>query len=343
MSDREVQEGGPLAPEASPEEFRIEAALRPQTLEEFVGQDRLKANLRIFIEAARGRGEPLDHALFAAPPGLGKTTLAHIIAHEMNVGLRQTSGPVLERVGDLAAILTNLKEGDVFFIDEIHRLNPTVEEALYPAMEDFALDIILGQGPSAKTIKLPLPRFTLVGATTRAGLLTGPLRERFGILAALDFYDEAELALILARSAGLLGARLEPSAAQEISRRSRGTPRIANRLLRRVRDFADVEAAGVIHPTVTRRGLEALEVDEKGLDATDRKILTALVDKFGGGPVGADTLAVAVSEPRDTLEEVYEPYLIKAGFLMRSPRGRLATPLAYTHLGRPQPAPTLFA
>jgi Holliday junction DNA helicase RuvB len=266
----------------------------------------------------------------------------------LGVGLRQTSGPVLERVGDLAAILTSLKDGDVFFVDEIHRLNHSVEEALYPAMEDFCLDIIIGQGPSAKTIKLPLPRFTLVGATTRAGLLTGPLRDRFGIVATLDFYEESDLAVIVQRSSRLLNAAIDPEAAGEIAHRARGTPRVANRLLRRVRDFADLESGGRIVPAVARQALDALEVDREGLDAVDRKILHALLTKFGGGPVGVDTLAVAVSEQRDTVEDVYEPYLIKAGFLARTPRGRVATPRAWTHLGLPAPkdpavSPTLFA
>ena len=340
-------DASPLTEEAAPGEERFDTALRPQNLDEFVGQEKLKANLKIFIEAAKKRREPLDHCLFAAPPGLGKTTLANIIAKELGVNLRQTSGPALERVGDLAALLTNLGEGDVFFIDEIHRLNHTIEEALYPAMEDFALDIVIGQGPSAKTIKLPLPRFTMVGATTRSGLLTGPLRDRFGIHAYLEFYDEAELASILERSAKLLAVELAPEAAREIARRSRGTPRIANRLLRRVRDFADVETGGRVGMDIARRALEALEVDPQGLDSIDRKILEAIIDKFGGGPVGVDTVAVAVSEQRDTLEDVYEPYLIKAGFLVRTPRGRAATPQAYRHLGRPAPkaapTPDLFA
>jgi Holliday junction DNA helicase RuvB len=311
-------------------------------------QDVCKRNLSVFIGAAKKRKEALDHCLFSAPPGLGKTTLAHIIAEELGVGLRQTSGPVLERVGDLAAILTSLKDGDVFFVDEIHRLNHSVEEALYPAMEDFCLDIIIGQGPSAKTIKLPLPRFTLVGATTRAGLLTGPLRDRFGIVATLDFYEESDLAVIVQRSSRLLNAAIDPEAAGEIAHRARGTPRVANRLLRRVRDFADLESGGRIVPAVARQALDALEVDREGLDAVDRKILHALLTKFGGGPVGVDTLAVAVSEQRDTVEDVYEPYLIKAGFLARTPRGRVATPRAWTHLGLPAPkdpavSPTLFA
>ncbi|HMU96589.1 MAG TPA: Holliday junction branch migration DNA helicase RuvB [Elusimicrobiota bacterium] len=338
----------PVAPAAQDGEPPLDAALRPKKLDDFVGQDKLKRNLSVFIGAAKKRKEALDHCLFSAPPGLGKTTLAHIIAEELGVGLRQTSGPVLERVGDLAAILTSLKDGDVFFVDEIHRLNHSVEEALYPAMEDFCLDIIIGQGPSAKTIKLPLPRFTLVGATTRAGLLTGPLRDRFGIVATLDFYEESDLAVIVQRSSRLLNAAIDPEAAGEIAHRARGTPRVANRLLRRVRDFADLESGGRIVPAVARQALDALEVDREGLDAVDRKILHALLTKFGGGPVGVDTLAVAVSEQRDTVEDVYEPYLIKAGFLARTPRGRVATPRAWTHLGLPAPkdpavSPTLFA
>lgn len=327
----------PVGPELMGGEEPLDAALRPKRLADFVGQEKLKKNLSVFIQAARQRNEPLDHCLFSAPPGLGKTTLAHIIAQEMGVGLRQTSGPVLERVGDLAAILTSLKEGDVFFVDEIHRLNHAVEEALYPAMEDFALDIIIGQGPSAKTIKLPLPRFTLVGATTRAGLLTGPLRDRFGIVAHLDFYEEGDLGVIVERSSALLHAPIEGEAAREIAHRARGTPRIANRLLRRVRDFATVESNGRIVPAVARLALDALEVDRVGLDAVDRKILSALITKFGGGPVGVDTLSVAVSEQRDTLEDVYEPFLIKAGFLLRTPRGRMATPAACAHLGLKAP------
>ena len=338
----------PVAPAAQDGEPPLDAALRPKKLDDFVGQDKLKRNLSVFIGAAKKRKEALDHCLFSAPPGLGKTTLAHIIAEELGVGLRQTSGPVLERVGDLAAILTSLKDGDVFFVDEIHRLNHSVEEALYPAMEDSCLDIIIGQGPSAKTIKLPLPRFTLVGATTRAGLLTGPLRDRFGIVATLDFYEESDLAVIVQRSSRLLNAAIDPEAAGEIAHRARGTPRVANRLLRRVRDFADLESGGRIVPAVARQALDALEVDREGLDAVDRKILHALLTKFGGGPVGVDTLAVAVSEQRDTVEDVYEPYLIKAGFLARTPRGRVATPRAWAHLGLPAPkdpavSPTLFA
>ncbi|MGQ0644632.1 MAG: Holliday junction branch migration DNA helicase RuvB [Elusimicrobiota bacterium] len=326
-----------MAPGAAPEEAAADVALRPQSLDEFIGQDKLKDNLKIFIQAAQSRKEPLDHCLFSAPPGLGKTTLAHIIAKELGVNLRQTSGPVLERVGDLAAILTNLGEGDVFFIDEIHRLNRVVEEALYPAMEDFALDIIIGQGPSAKTIKLPLPRFTLVGATTRAGLLTGPLRDRFGIVAQMEFYTDDDLAAIVRRSAQILNAPLEEEAAREIARRSRGTPRIANRLLRRVRDFAEVKNDGKVSLAIAHTALKALEVDALGLDASDRRILSAIIEKFGGGPVGLDTVAVAVSEERETVEDVYEPYLIKAGFLARTPRGRVATAQAYAHLGKTPP------
>ena len=327
----------PLTPAAAPEEEALDVTLRPSSLDEFVGQEKLKRNLKVFIEAAKKRKEPLDHCLFSAPPGLGKTTLAHIIAKELGVNLRQTSGPVLERVGDLAAILTNLGEGDVFFIDEIHRLNHAVEEALYPAMEDLSLDIIIGQGPSAKTIKLPLPRFTLVGATTRAGLLTGPLRDRFGITAHLDFYEADDLARIIARSSQILNTPIDKDAAGEIAKRSRGTPRIANRLLRRVRDFAEVKSGGHIDVKITDVALEALDVDASGLDNSDRKLLTALIEIFGGGPVGIDTLAVATSEERDTLEDVHEPYLIKSGFLLRTPRGRVATALAYQHLGKPVP------
>jgi Holliday junction DNA helicase RuvB len=328
----------PLSPQIQAEEQAAEVTLRPQILDEFVGQEKLKKNLMVFIQAAKSRKEPLDHCLFSAPPGLGKTTLAHIISRELGTNLRQTSGPVLERVGDLAAILTNLGEGDVFFIDEIHRLNHVVEEALYPAMEDYCLDIIIGQGPSAKTIKLPLPHFTLVGATTRAGLLTGPLRERFGIHAHLEFYSAEELGSIVQRSSRLLETAIDPDAATEIARRSRGTPRIANRLLRRVRDFAQVETDGRITLPVTHKALEALEVDHEGLDALDRRILSVLIDKFDGGPVGLDTMAVAVAEDKGTLEDVHEPYLIKAGFLVRTPRGRQVSPQAYRHLGLAVPA-----
>jgi Holliday junction DNA helicase RuvB len=315
--------------------------LRPQTLAEFVGQDRLKKNLRVFINAARQRKEPLDHALFYSPPGLGKTTLAGIIAHELQVGLRVTSGPVLERKGDLAAILTSLAEGDVFFIDEIHRLNHVVEETLYSVMEDFKLDIIIGEGPSAKTINLPVPRFTLVGATTRAGLLTSPLRDRFGITAHLEFYSEEELVQILKRSSVILRVPVEADGLSEIARRSRGTPRVANRLLRRLRDFADMTEGRRVSAEVARTGLAALDVDERGLDTMDRRLLVTLIEKFGGGPVGVETLSVALSEDLDTLTDVYEPFLIQCGFLARTPRGRVATEHAYRHLKRPMPTSVL--
>jgi len=311
----------------------VETTLRPQTLKQFIGQEKLKENLNVFLKAAKNRKEALDHCLFCSPPGLGKTTLAHIIAKEMGTNLRQTAGPILARVGDLAAILTSLNEGDIFFIDEIHRLNRMVEEALYPAMEDFKLDIVVGQGPSAKTIKLPLPKFTLVGATTRTGLLTSPLRDRFGIVSYLEFYEPEELSQIVFRSAEILKVKIDSVSALEIARRSRGTPRIANRLLRRVRDFAQVEG-GDIQLNITKKALLALGVDEAGMDQMDRKIILAIIDKFSGGPVGLDTLAVAVSEESQTVEEVYEPFLIKAGFLARTPRGRVAMPAAFNHFGR---------
>ena len=327
-----------IAPEPLPEERKIENTLRPQTLDEFIGQEKLKENLKIFIQAAKNRGEALDHCLFYAPPGLGKTTLAHIIAREMGGNMRSTSGPVLERVGDLAAILTNLAAGDILFIDEIHRMNHLVEESLYPAMEDYELDIIIGQGPSAKTIKLPLPRFTLIGATTRAGLLSSPLRERFGIVNHLDFYTGDELTSIVSRSSVLLNIDISGEASKEIARRSRGTPRIANRLLRRVRDFGEVKSAGKVDIEMARYSLAALEVDESGLDTMDRRILKVIIDKFSGGPVGIETIAVAVSEEVDTITDVYEPFLIQAGFLARTPRGRVVTQHAYTHLGYTPPA-----
>jgi holliday junction DNA helicase RuvB len=325
------------APEAESGEDRMEQSLRPQNLSQFIGQEKLKKNLQVFLSAAKERKEALDHALFCAAPGLGKTTLANIIAREMGVNLRQTSGPVLGRVGDLAAILTSLNEGDVFFIDEIHRLSRAVEEALYPALEDFNLDVVVGQGPSAKTLKLPLPRFTLIGATTRSGLLTSPLRDRFGIVGYLDFYEAEDLATILQRSAGILKATIDLPACLEIARRSRGTPRIANRLLRRIRDFAQMEK-GQIDLNVARQALDSLEVDGAGLDRMDRKILSTIIEKFGGGPVGLDTVAVAVSEEAETVEDVYEPFLIKAGFLARTPRGRVATALGWEHFGKKQPA-----
>jgi Holliday junction DNA helicase RuvB len=319
------------------EEEPIEQSLRPQSLDEFVGQERMKKNLRVFIEAARQRKEPLDHCLFYSPPGLGKTTLAGIIAHEMQVGLRITSGPVLERKGDLAAILTSLNEGDIFFIDEIHRLNYVVEETLYSVMEDFKLDVIIGEGPSAKTINLPVPRFTLVGATTRAGLLTSPLRDRFGITAHLEFYSDDELMTILGRSSRILKVPAETAGLKEIARRSRGTPRIANRLLRRLRDYAETSSGKKLTLEVAAAGLRELDVDDRGLDTMDRRLLTVLIEKFSGGPVGFETLAVALSEDAETLTDVYEPFLIQCGFLSRTPRGRVATEHAYKHLGKSAP------
>jgi len=318
--------------EVNEEDQRYEVTLRPKCLEEYVGQEQVKDNLRVYIEAAKSRGEALDHVLFCGPPGLGKTTLAYIIASELRVNLKATSGPVIERPGDLAAILSNLQEHDILFIDEIHRLNHVVEEILYPAMEDYQLDILIGQGPSARSIKLNLPPFTLVGATTRAGLLTFPLRDRFGINFRLEFYTPQELTRILLRSAQILNMDLDSSGAEEIAKRSRGTPRIANRLLRRVRDFAQVKAQGRVDRTVADQSLQLLEVDQRGLDKMDRKILLTILEKFNGGPVGLDTLAVAVNEEKDTLEDVYEPFLIQEGFLDRTPRGRKATLLAQEHL-----------
>jgi len=317
----------------SPNEEALERALRPKRLDEYVGQSRIREQLEIFVTAARNRAEALDHLLLFGPPGLGKTTLAHIVAAEMGVNLRQTSGPVLERPGDLAALLTNLERNDVLFIDEIHRLSPVVEEILYPALEDFQIDIMIGEGPAARSIKLDLQPFTLVGATTRAGMLTNPLRDRFGIVARLEFYDEGELARIVARSAQLLGAALEPEGAREIARRSRGTPRIANRLLRRVRDYAEVRAGGRIDAQVADAALRMLDVDRAGFDVMDRKLLLAVLEKFAGGPVGLDNVAAAIGEERDTIEDVLEPYLIQQGFLQRTPRGRVATLAAYRHFG----------
>jgi Holliday junction DNA helicase RuvB len=317
----------------SPQEEQIERSLRPGTLAEYVGQDRVRAQLEIFIQAARGRGEALDHVLLFGPPGLGKTTLAHIIAREMGVNLRQTSGPVLERPGDLAALLTNLQPRDVLFIDEIHRLSPVVEEILYPALEDYQIDIMIGEGPAARSIKLDLPPFTLAGATTRAGMLTNPLRDRFGIVARLEFYNHDELATIVSRSARLLEITLEKEGAAEIARRARGTPRIANRLLRRVRDFAQVKADGKVSKAVAEAALKMLDVDALGLDVMDRKLLLAVIEKFSGGPVGLDNVAHAIGEEADTIEDVLEPYLIQQGYLQRTPRGRVATLSAYRHFG----------
>src|ERR671910_134841 len=319
------------------DEAAFDRAVRPKKLADYVGQTAVKTQMEIFIQAARNRREALDHVLIFGPPGLGKTTLAHVIAHEMGVSLRQTSGPVIERAGDLAALLTNLQPHDVLFIDEIHRLSPVVEEVLYPAMEDFQIDIMIGEGPAARSIKLDLPPFTLVGATTRAGLLTGPLRDRFGIVGHMEFYEPAELEQVLVRSAGLLGVRLTPDGGAEIAGRSRGTPRIANRLLRRVRDFAEVRADGVVTRAVAQAALRVYDVDELGLDRLDRAVLDALVRRFGGGPVGVSTLAVAVGEEPQTVEEVAEPYLVRAGLLARTPRGRVATPAAWAHLGRTPP------
>jgi len=327
----------PRAPELKSEsvdlERRVEEKLRPGSLDEFVGQDALRDNLRVFIRAARERGEPLDHALFYGPPGLGKTALAHVIAREMGASLRVTAGPVIERAGDLAAILTNLEPNGVLFIDEIHRLSPAVEEILYPAMEDGKLDLVIGQGPSAQTVKIDLPRFTLIGATTRAGLLTSPLRDRFGVIARLDYYPAADLERILARSARILGIALAQQGAHEIATRSRGTPRVANRLLRRVRDFAEVQGASEIDLGLARFALARLEVDEAGFDRMDRQLLRALIEKYGGGPVGLDTLAAAIGEDRGTIEDIYEPFLIQEGYLDRTPRGRVATERAYRHFG----------
>lgn len=328
MSDRIISAG------VMADENHFESSLRPRSLNEYIGQEKVKENLDIFINAARRRQEALDHVLFYGPPGLGKTTLANIIAAEMGVNIKSTSGPVIEKTGDLAAVLTNLEEGDVLFIDEIHRLSPVVEEILYPAMEDYQLDIIIGQGPSARTIKLDIPRFTLVGATTRAGLLSSPLRDRFGVIARLEFYTPGELSTIVQRSSGLLEVAIDPQGAAEIARRSRGTPRIANRLLRRVRDFAEIKGSGIIDLEIADLALERLEVDRSGFDHMDRRILLTIIDKFAGGPVGLDTLAAAVGEERDTIEEVIEPYLLQQGYLNRTPRGRTATLLAYQHFQR---------
>jgi Holliday junction DNA helicase RuvB len=329
----------PIVAEPLEDELVVEVPLRPRTLAEYVGQDHVRENLSVQIAAARGRGDVLDHVLVSGPPGLGKTSLAHVIATELGVSVRATSGPVLERPGDLAALLTNLERGQIFFIDEIHRLPHVVEETLYPAMEDFQLDLVVGQGPTARSIKLPLPPFCLVGATTRAGLLTSALRDRFGASFRLDFYSTPELERILARSAAILQVPLDADGGAEIARRSRGTPRVANRLLRRVRDFAQVRADGRITRAVACDALALLDVDQAGFDRMDRALLLAVIDKFAGGPVGLDTLAAAVGEERDTIEEVYEPYLIQEGFLARTPKGRVATARACAHFGRRDPGP----
>ncbi|GHD22796.1 Holliday junction ATP-dependent DNA helicase RuvB [Halioglobus japonicus] len=329
-----------IAPEPEgPREDALDRAIRPKSLDEYVGQKAVREQMSIFLQAAKGRGEPLDHTLIFGPPGLGKTTLASIIANEMGVSLKTTSGPVLEKAGDIAALMTNLEPGDVLFIDEIHRLSPFVEEVLYPAMEDYQLDIMIGEGPAARSIKLDLPPFTLIGATTRAGLLTSPLRDRFGIVQRLEFYEVADLAHIVERSARILGMGIDKQGATEIARRSRGTPRIANRLLRRVRDYAEVKADGHIGAEVADRALDMLSVDQQGFDHQDRRLLLAMIEKFDGGPVGVDSLAAAISEERGTIEDVLEPYLIQQGYVVRTPRGRVVTRNAYLHFGLPQPRP----
>ncbi len=326
-----------VSPSPVSEESRFEVTLRPRTLEEYVGQRKVVDNLRVFMEAARKRGEPLDHVLLFGPPGLGKTTLAHIIAHEMEGDLRGTSGPVIEKVGDLAAILTNVEEKGVLFIDEIHRLSATIEEVLYPAMEDYEIDIVIGEGPSARSVKLPIPRFTLVGSTTRAALLTSPLRSRFGIVFRLNFYSTEDLAKIVSNSARKLGVPTDAAGGLEIARRSRGTPRIANRLLRRVRDFAEVDGDGTINAEVARGALQKLEVDKMGFDEIDRQLMLTIMKNFAGGPVGLNTIAASIGEDKAAIEDIYEPYLIQLGFLARTSRGRVATELAYEHFGIPKP------
>lgn len=330
-----------ITPHAHTEIDNLDRAIRPKYLKDYIGQLAVREQMEIFIQAARARKEALDHVLIFGPPGLGKTTLANIVANEMGVGLRQTSGPVLERAGDVAALLTNLQEREILFIDEIHRLSPVVEEILYPAMEDFQLDIMIGEGPAARSIKLDLPPFTLIGATTRAGLLTSPLRDRFGIVQRLEFYQVAELALIVQRAASILGIETDLEGAEEIAKRSRGTPRIANRLLRRVRDYAEVKANGLIVRDIVQQALNMLDVDDQGFDMMDRKLLLALIDKFAGGPVGIDSLAASISEERGTIEDVIEPYLIQQGFMMRTPRGRVATKRAYVHFGLTIPEKTI--
>lgn len=341
----------PISPQSLEDDSNYDANLRPRGFDEYIGQDQVKENLKVGIAAARGRGEVLDHVLFHGPPGLGKTSLAYIIAREMGVNIRATSGPVIERPGDLAALLTNLEHGDILFIDEIHRLNHVVEEVLYPAMEDYQIDILIGQGPAARSMKLALKPFTLIGATTRSGLLTSPLRDRFGAIFRLDFYSPQALAEIIKRSASILDVAADDAGVGEIARRSRGTPRIANRLLRRVRDYAQVRASGKITRTVTEEALKMLEVDPIGLDKMDTMLLLTMIEKFSGGPVGVETLAAAIGEEKDTIEDVYEPFLIQAGFVHRTPRGRVATQLAYEHFGRkpgaanpakPKQQPTLF-
>ena len=331
MSDR-VMTGGRVD-----EDAQYEAGLRPRSLDEYIGQDRVRNNLEVSIAAARGRAESLDHVLLYGPPGLGKTTLAYVIGNEMGVPVRATAGPVIERPGDLAAMLTNLQAHEVLFIDEIHRLPPAIEEILYPAMEDYELDIVIGQGPSARSVKVPLQKFTLIGATTRAGLLTSPLRARFGIVHRLDFYEPADIEEIVRRSASILGVSIDADAAAEVARRSRGTPRIANRLLRRVRDYAQVRADGRITTEVARAAMKLLEVDDQGFDEVDRKLLRTIIDKFSGGPVGLNTIAAAISEEKDAIEDIYEPFLIQAGFLDRTPRGRVATLRAYDYFGLDAP------
>lgn len=327
-----------ISPEIVPNDRSLDRAIRPLSLNDYVGQSEVKKQMEIFIGAARNRSEAMDHVLIFGPPGLGKTTLANIIANELDVAIKTTSGPVLEKAGDLAAMLTNLESGDVLFIDEIHRLSPAIEEILYPAMEDYQLDIMIGEGPSARSIKLDLPPFTLVGATTRAGLLTSPLRDRFGIIQRLEFYTPAELCGIVMRSAKILGSEIDEEGAAEIARRSRGTPRIANRLLRRVRDFAQMKCDGVVNKTAACQALDMLSIDVNGFDHMDRRLLITMIEKFGGGPVGVDSLAAAISEERDTIEDVLEPFLIQQGFMMRTPRGRVVTPHAYLHFGMSPPS-----